>query len=118
MTRLLWMMGGGTALALGGIGMFLPLLPTVPFLLLAAFCFARSSERLHLWLLHHPRFGVPIRDWQERGAIGRGAKWLASASIALTFGVSIWLGLSPWVLAVQAMVLLAVAVFIWTRPEG
>ena len=118
MTRFLWVMCGSMALALGGIGMFLPLLPTVPFLLLAAFCFARSSERLHLWLVHHPRFGGPILDWQERGAIGRRAKVLASASIALTFCLSIWLGLSPWILAVQAMVLLAVAGFIWTRPEG
>lgn len=96
--------------------MFLPLLPTVPFLLLAAFCFARSSERLHLWLLAHPRLGEPIRDWQERGAVGRRAKWLATASIAVTFGVSVALGLAVWVLAVQALVLLGVALFIWTRP--
>lgn len=116
MTRFLWLFGGGVALVLGGIGMFVPLLPTVPFLLLAAFCFARSSERLHLWLLAHPRFGEPIRDWQERGAIGRRAKWLATASIAVTFGVSVALGLAVWVLAVQALVLLGVALFIWTRP--
>lgn len=118
MTRFLWMAGGGVAFGLGAVGMVLPLLPTVPFLLLAAFCFARSSERLHRWLLEHPRLGPPIHDWQDRGAIGRRAKWLASTSILLTFGISIMLGLAPWVLLVQGVVLSAVALFIWTRPEG
>jgi len=118
MTRGFWLVGGLLALALGAIGIFLPLLPTVPFLLLAAFCFARSSETLHRWLLDHATFGPPIRAWEERGAIRRGAKWVASLSMAASVGLTLWLGLSGWVVGSQAAALAAVAAFIWTRPEA
>ena len=116
MRRGLWLLGGVSALFMGLLGIALPLLPTVPFLLLAAFCFARSSARLHQWLIHHPRLGPPIRDWQERGAIGRRAKILASLSMAGAFSLSLWLGLKAWILIVQAVVLIGVAIFIWSRP--
>lgn len=116
--RGVWLLLGALALALGAVGTFLPLLPTVPFLLLSAFAFSRSSERLHHWLLAHPVLGPPISDWRDRGAIGRRAKWLASGSIAAAFLISVALGLTPWVLGVQALVLLAVSVFIWTRPHA
>lgn len=117
MTRGLWMMGGLSALCLGLVGLALPLLPTVPFLLLAAFCFARSSAPLHHWLLDHPQLGPPIRNWEERGAIGRRAKVMASLSMAAGFAFSIWIGLAVWALVAQAVVLLAVGAFIWARPE-
>lgn len=115
--RLAWGVGGVLAVLLGALGIFLPLLPTVPFLLLAAFCFARSSERLLDWLLDHPTLGPPIHDWRRNGAIGRRAKWLATLSIGLTFSISIALRLEPWLLGVQAAVLGAVTVFIWSRPS-
>ena len=79
------MAGGFLAVGLGAVGIVLPLLPTTPFLLLAAFCFARSSERLHDWLINHPTFGPPILDWRDRGAIGRKAKILATASVGAAF---------------------------------
>ena len=101
----------------GAVGVFLPLLPTVPFMLLAAFCFARSSPQLHDWLLRHPVFGPPILDWQERGAISRRGKIAASVSIAAVFGLSLLLGLALELLVVQAVVLGAVMTFIWSRPE-
>lgn len=106
------------ALGLGVIGIFLPIVPTVPFLLLAAFCFARGSDRLHRWLLNHNIFGPPIRDWQARGAIGRRIKLVASLSMAAGFGVAAYLDLPVFVLAVQAAIMLSVAVFIWSRPEA
>jgi len=115
--RLIWLLLGLLSLGLGIVGAFLPLLPTVPLLLLAAFFFARSSDRLHNWLVSHKTWGPPIRDWSERGAIGRKPKVYASASILVTFGISIWLGLSAGILVVQAVVLSAVSVFIWSRPE-
>ena len=115
--RVLWLIGGLGSVALAIVGAVLPLLPTVPFLLLAAFCFARSSERLHGWLLNHPRFGPPIADWTERGAIGRGAKWAATGSILAAFALSLLLGAGATVLIVQAVVLSAVSLFIWTRPN-
>ncbi|MBU9697861.1 YbaN family protein [Rhodobacteraceae bacterium HSP-20] len=118
MTRGLWLAAGSLALILGVVGVVLPLLPTVPFLLLAAFCFARSSAPLHLWLMQHPQLGPPVREWQEKGAIGRRAKWLATGSMAFAFAGSVWFDLPPSLLGIQGAVLLSVAIFIWSRPEG
>ena len=116
--RMLWTLAGWLSFGLGFIGIFLPLLPTVPFMLLAAYCFARGSERFHEWLITHPRFGPPILDWQERGSISRKAKMMASIAILATFGISVALGVKPVILAVQAVVLGAVTIFIFTRPSG
>lgn len=116
--RFVWLLLGLLSLALGAIGAFLPLLPTVPFLLLSAFFFARSSDRLHDWLIGHPFFGPPIIRWRERGSISRKAKLAATVSVVIAFGISLQLGVKPTVLAIQAIVLIAVMVFIWTRPEA
>jgi uncharacterized protein len=116
--RPLWAAGGYLSLGLGLIGIVVPLMPTVVFLLLAAFCFARSSDRMFGWLTTHPTLGPPIRDWRERGAIGLREKVLASLSMAVVLALSAVAGLSLGALALQAAVLAAVAVFIWTRPGG
>ena len=118
MIRAAWILGGILCVGLGVIGLFLPFLPTVPFLLAAAFCFGRSSERLHQWLLRHPRLGPPVRDWNERGAISPRAKRFASASVAAALVTSAVLGFAPLVIAVQAVALVGVMIFIWTRPDG
>ncbi|MGB3314122.1 MAG: YbaN family protein [Albidovulum sp.] len=118
MIRSFWLIGGGLALAFGAIGIFLPLLPTVPFLLLAAFCFARGSERLHDWLLSHPVFGPPIENWRDRGAIGRRAKWAATISILAAFMLAALFGAPLPALIIQVIVLGCVSIFIWTRPDG
>lgn len=118
MLRLLWMAGGWTSFGLGVAGAALPLLPTVPFMLLAAFCFARGSERFHLWLLDHPRFGGPIRDWMEHGAISRDSKRWGLAAIGVSFVLSFMLNFGWHVLAVQAVTLGAVTLFILSRPDG
>lgn len=115
--RPVWIAAGFAALALGLAGVVLPVLPSVPFLLLAAFCFSRSSPRMHAWLLGHPRFGPPIRDWERNGAIRRPMKGLAIASMAVVFGLSAWAGVPAGVLAAQAALMSAVAVFIATRPD-
>lgn len=116
--RTVWLLLGFLFTGIAFIGVVLPLLPTVPFLLLAAFCFARSSERFHDWLMNHPTLGPPIRDWRRHGAIRRRAKWLATVSVFAAFGISLALGFKTWVLGVQAAALIGVMVFIWTRPEG
>jgi len=116
--RSLWIIAGLVSMALGVIGAFLPLLPTVPFLLLAAACFARGSERLHDWLMAHPRFGPPIADWRDGGAISSASKRAALVAIALSFAIPLALGAALWVVAVQAVALGAVAAFILTRPGG
>lgn len=115
--RLIWAIIGVLSLVLGLLGVVLPLLPTVPFILLAAFCFARSSERLHHWLVTHRRFGPMIEDWHERGAIHPRVKLISTLSVAAVFLLSLALGLRPLVLVIQAVALGCVLIFIWTRPD-
>ncbi|MEP2718029.1 YbaN family protein [Pseudophaeobacter sp.] len=115
--RFLYAAFGFAALGLAIIGVILPLLPTVPFLLLAAFCFAKSSERMHNWLISHPSFGPMIQDWNERGAIRPAAKKAATVSIAAVFLLSLILGAPSHVVLIQMVVLSMVLTFIWTRPS-
>lgn len=116
--RALLALAGILCLGLGTLGAFLPLLPTVPFYLLAAFCFARSSERLNAWITNHATIGPAIANWRNRRAIGRRAKILASVSMLVSVVVPAGLGVATWILAVQAVVLAAVALFLWTRNEA
>ena len=116
-TRLLWLFAGLIALALGLIGIPLPLLPTTPFLLLAAFCFGKSSTRLHNWIMTHPTLSPPIRDWHDHGAISTKAKLLAAIAMALAFIASIIFGAPFYAIILQAIVLFCVACFIFTRPS-
>ncbi|MEL6647506.1 MAG: YbaN family protein [Pseudomonadota bacterium] len=113
-----WLFLGLMSVGFGILGVVLPLLPTVPFILLAAFCFARSSERLHIWLVTHPTFGPLIKDWEKNGAIRPKAKNLATVSIAAVFCLSWILGASSMVISIQAIVLSMVLIFIWSRPNG
>lgn len=115
--RLLWLCGGLLSLGTGIVGIVVPLLPTTPFVLLAAYCFARSSPRLHDWLANHPRFGPSIRDWDRNGAIHPRAKRLAVGMMAATFALSLILGLKWWVLVIQAVTLCGAAAFVLTRPN-
>ncbi|MCL6283487.1 YbaN family protein [Ruegeria sp. 2012CJ41-6] len=114
----LWATLGLICVGLAVIGVVLPLLPTVPFLLLAAFFFARSSSRLHDWLLSHRLFGPMIDDWHSSGAIRPGAKKAATLSVAAVFLLSLFFGAPTYVLMIQAVVLSCVLIFIWSRPSG
>ncbi|MFC3628887.1 YbaN family protein [Paracoccus angustae] len=116
--RPLWYAIGLLALALGIIGIALPVLPTVPFLLLAAAAFARSSPRLERRILNHPTYGPPVRAWRERGAISRLAKIWATLAMACGVGFSLLVGMPLWVVAAQAMICTAIAAFVVTRPEA
>ncbi|WP_171132671.1 MULTISPECIES: YbaN family protein [unclassified Ruegeria] len=114
----LWAALGLLCVALAMIGVVLPLLPTVPFLLLAAFFFARSSTRLHTWLITHKTFGPMIVDWQQSGAIRPAAKKAATLSVVAVFGFSVLLSVPTHVLVIQVITLAGVMIFIWTRPSG
>lgn len=108
---------GVLATACGIAGIVLPLVPTTPFLLLAAYAFARSSPRWHAWLLQHPRFGPAIVNWRTHGAISRQAKGLAVGLMLLALLGSLLAGVRPWIVIAQAVVLVAVAAFILSRPD-
>lgn len=116
--RLFWISLGLIALALGLAGVVLPLVPTTPFMILAAACFAKSSPRLHNWLLTHPSFGPAIHNWRLHRAIAPKAKRLSLIAMAVAFAISLALGLSWQILAVQGFVLVAMGGWIWTRPDG
>ncbi len=117
MRRPLWIALGGVSLGLGIAGIPLPLLPTTPFLLLAAFAFAKGSPRLERWLREHPRLGPPIRAWQRHGVVPHRAKIAAMVLLAASLGVSLWLDIPPWALAAHAAAILAVAAFLLSRPS-
>jgi uncharacterized protein len=106
-------------LLLGVIGIFVPVLPTVPFLILAAWAASRSSPRLHRWLVTHPRFGRPLRDWEMHGVVPRYAKWAATVMLAISAATLLAIAPRGWWLAVGAAILAMAAVlaWLWRRPE-
>lgn len=116
--RTLWFICGMLSFVAGLIGVVLPILPTVPFMLLAAFCFARSSERAYNWLINHPRLGPPIKDWQENGAIRMPAKIGATVCIVASPVVTYMLDVPVWAFSSQIVILLCVLIFIWSRPSA
>lgn len=98
--RLIQLTLGWIFVGLGLIGVFLPLLPTTPFLLLASFFFVRSSPRSHAWLLKNRYFGPFLRDWHQHRAVRPGVKWLAVATVLTVVVASLASGrLSPWLSA-------------------
>lgn len=108
---------GLISLVLGVAGVFLPLLPTVPFVLLAAFCFARSSERLHRWLMTHPWFADALNNWEQKKAIRRGLKRKAMVLSSLSFAISIAVVPLLWVKLVLFSLLVALLAFLHSVPE-
>jgi hypothetical protein len=105
------------ALAFGAVGAFLPVLPTTPFVILAAFCFGKSSPRLQSWLENTRLFGPMIADWREKGAIAPRYKIIAVAMMAVMFIGSFIYGASALVLALQALGMSLGAAYVLTRPN-
>lgn len=102
---------------LGVVGIFLPLLPTVPFLLLAAACFARSSERIHRWLINHVHLGPMIAGFLDGRGIPRKAKVRAITLVWLTIPPSaLWLVSHPWLKGLLLAIALAVTLYLWKLP--
>jgi len=116
-TKILWFVLGVVSLALGIVGIVLPLLPTAPFVILSAFAFARSSPRLEHWLETHPRFGPTIANWRRYGAISKRAKVFSVATMAASPFVTWMMGVPLWALAAQILCLAGAATFVLTRPS-
>ncbi len=115
--RWAWWLLAYLSLALGIIGIALPVLPTTPFILLAAYAAARGSARLHAWLLAHAVTGPMIRDWNAHGAVKRNAKWLATTMMALTAVMLLLFAPRWWLAAGVSLMMAIVAVWLWLRPE-
>ena len=117
MRRHLYLVAGFVSLGLAVIGAILPVMPTTVFVILAAWCFARSSPRLERKLLEHPKFGPHIVRWREKGAISRGGKKAASIAFAVSIALTLIFSPMPWPLVTIAAAAI-IGGWIWTRPEA
>ena len=117
MTRWLWWLLAYASLGLGIVGIVVPGLPTVPFVLLAAFAAARGSRRLRDRLLAHRQFGPMIRDWEREGAVSRRAKTLATAMMAVCAAIMFLTAPRWWMAATGSAIMACVALWLWRRPE-
>lgn len=108
---------GYASLGLGILGIFLPVLPTTPFIILAAWSFSRSHPELARRLYDHPRFGPLLTDWRDQKAIPWRAKMYALSALALSFAFTTWLTESRTLPLILGAIMGSVALYIVTRPE-
>lgn len=113
----LYLVIGWVAVGLAVVGSVLPVMPTVPFLLVAFWAFSQSSPRLSRRILRHPRFGPVLRDWLRHQAIPPGVKYLAVGMMAGGCAISWMLRVPLWAFAIQVTVCILVAAFILSRPN-
>lgn len=113
--RRTWLAAGCLCLLLGTVGIVVPLLPTVDFYVVAAWCFGRGSQRWERWLLNHPRIGPLVRDWRANRSVPLQAKWLATGSMALScaWAVHAMPARLAWM---PVLACLGVACYLWSRP--
>ncbi|MBR6877167.1 MAG: YbaN family protein [Neisseriaceae bacterium] len=115
---LLWLLGA-ISLVLGIVGMMLPVLPTTPFILLTAACWAKASPRFHLWLRQHPRFGTIVQNWDDKRAIPRKAKYLSWSMMSLSTLWLFWRFPERWYIgAVTAIICLCVGIWMSRLPDA
>lgn len=114
--RWAWWLLAYASLATGIVGIFVPGLPTTVFILVSAWAASRGSERLHQWLLRHPRFGPAISDWQAYGAVSRRGKWMATLTMLVCAGIMLWCVPVAWVKVFSIGSMAVVCAWLWMRP--
>ncbi|TGU71577.1 DUF454 domain-containing protein [Geomonas terrae] len=110
---------GLLSLAGGVVGLFLPLVPSVPFLLVAVICFSRSSERFHTWLVEHKHFGPMLKEYLLHGSIPLRAKCLAIGAIWISFPVTTFLFVDRiWLRIVLLSIAACVTIYLAVLPTS
>jgi uncharacterized membrane protein YbaN (DUF454 family) len=118
MRKPLYLVSGFVCLALGAVGVVLPLLPTTPFVLLAAFCFSRSSAKFHQMLLEHRIFGTLVKDWEAHGVIPLKVKCLSSSMMLIMVSYPLlFRDLPMWAVISVIITVLIALTYIWSRPS-
>lgn len=105
------------SIGLAAIGVVLPLMPTTPFVLLAAFFASKGSPAFAIWLEEHPSFGPAIRDWRRNRVIPVTAKVMACSMMTLSWSLLFFLGAAGMVLAVSGIFMAGVASYLLSRPS-
>lgn len=102
----------------GVIGLFLPIMPTTPFLILAAYCFSKSSKKLHHWLLTRPHIGATLREWEEHRVIKKSVKWTVTFIMIISFtGTTIFVSTPVWAKVIMNLVGLVALIYIWMQKS-
>ncbi|MCD6679053.1 MAG: YbaN family protein [Burkholderiaceae bacterium] len=114
----LWRVFALVNVALALLGTVLPVLPTVPFLIVAAWAGSRGWPRLETWLIEHPRHGPAIRRWRDDGAVPRRAKWLASTMMVISALTLAMMSVPLWTKLAAPSMMAIVAIWLWTRPDA
>jgi len=115
--RLGYLLLAYTATAFGIAGVFLPILPATPFLLVAVWAAPKGSQRVHDWIYAQPQFARLINDWHEQGAVPLSAKWLASAMMLASWSFLVWREYHWGLVLGMSLLFLFVGIFLWTRPN-
>lgn len=114
--RLPYLLLAYACIALGVAGIFLPLLPTTPFLLVAAWAAPKASPRLNAWLHRHPRFGPMLRAWRDERAVPTRAKWLACGTMLVSWVIMFAVTSSLWIPLASGLLFVTVGTYVCTRP--
>lgn len=115
--RYVYLAAGFVNVGIGVVGAFLPVLPTTIFMIIALWCFARSSRRFHDWLYNHRVFGPPLRNWVEHGTIPRRAKIAAICAMAASLAIVVYLSENLGLAVLVALLMAVGAGYILSRPS-